>query len=257
LRLNTEVVNVDGAARRVELSNGESIGYQNMIVTAPLPALVRWLGEAAPAAVRESAACLRWTSLRCVHLGVQRAGVTDKLWIEFPARGQPDGVIFNRIISQTTASQTCSPPGAFGLTCEISHAPDRPLSWTEEELIERVVADCRRIGLLRDDDSIALAFTTEVSLAHVVDDAQRERCVGRIRNWLATLDIHLAGPFAEWDGVPSNHAFLAGRRAAQRLMHRVTNPGKSMLASPPLPGSSAPSYGALQYTLRSAPRRHG
>jgi protoporphyrinogen oxidase/glycosyltransferase involved in cell wall biosynthesis len=257
LRLNTEVVTVDAAARRVELASGEAIGYQNLIVTAPLPAVVRLLGDAAPAAVRESAAGLRWSSLRCVHLGVQRLGVTDKLWMEFPAGGQPDGVVFNRIISQTAASPTCSPPGAFGFTCEIPYAPDRPLSCTEEELIERVVADCRRIGLLRQDDRIALAFTTEVPLAHVAEDAQRERCVGRIRNWLATLDIHLAGPFAEWDSAPSNHAFLAGRRAAQRLMHRVTNAGKSMPASPSLPDASVHSYGALQYTLRSVPQRHG
>jgi protoporphyrinogen oxidase/glycosyltransferase involved in cell wall biosynthesis len=257
LRLGTEVVNVDTAARRVELSSGEIIGYQNLVVTAPLPVLVRMVGAAAPPAVREAAASLRWTSLRCVHLGVQRADVTDKLWIEFPDGGQPDGVIFTRIIGQTTASAACSPEGAFGFTCEIPHAPERPLACTGQELVERVVADCRRIGLLRNDDRIELAFSTDVPLAHVVDDPQRARCVERIRNWLAPLDIHLAGPFAEWDSAPSNHAFLAGRRAAQRLMHRVTHASKPLLPSTSSPSVSAHSYGGLQYTLRSVPRRHG
>jgi len=259
LRLNTHVVTVDTAARRVGLSSGESIGYQNLVVTTALPELVQMLGEWAPAGVRESAQALRCTGLRCVHLGVQRAEVTDKLWIEFPERRATSGEIaFNRVIAQTVASAGCSPAGASGFTFEVPYSLEQPLSCTDEQLCGRVVADCHRIGLLREDDRIVLAFTTDVPYAHVVDDAQRSRRVGRIRNWLTTLDIHLAGPFAEWDTSPANHAFLAGRRAAQRLMHRMTDQNKPMsLPSTTAQSASAPSYGAMERALKSVPLRHG
>ena len=54
---------VDTAARRVGLSSGESIGYQNLVVTTALPELVQMLGEWAPAGVRESAQALRCDGL--------------------------------------------------------------------------------------------------------------------------------------------------------------------------------------------------
>jgi protoporphyrinogen oxidase len=210
LRLGTAVIAIDGAARRVELSTGESIGYQNLIATAPLPQVVRMLGSAVPAGIRDAARALRSTSVRCVHVGVKRAAVTDKHWMEFPE----GTTIFNRIIAQTTASAACSPPGAFGLTCEIPYSTDRPLAVPGKELIERVLDDCRRVGLLRDDDEIELAFETDVPLAHVVDDEHRARHVERIRNWLTTLDIHLAGPYAEWDtsSEPVMHSWRAVAR---------------------------------------------
>ena len=74
------------------------------------------------------------------------------------------------------------------------YSPEQPLSCTDDSCVERVAADCRRVGLLRDDDVSMLAFDDRRAVAHVVDDEQRSRRVERIRNWLTTLDIHLAGP---------------------------------------------------------------
>jgi UDP-galactopyranose mutase len=39
--------------------------------------------------------------------------------------------------------------------------------------------------------------------------------VAIIRNWLAEHDILLAGRYSEWEYYNSDHAFIAGRRAAQ------------------------------------------
>jgi hypothetical protein len=38
--------------------------------------------------------------------------------------------------------------------------------------------------------------------------------VATIRDWLAQYDIVLAGRYSEWEYYNSDHAFLAGRRAA-------------------------------------------
>jgi protoporphyrinogen oxidase len=51
--------------------------------------------------------------------------------------------------------------------------------------------------------------------AYVVYDHARAAHVQAIRNWLAEADILLAGRYSEWEYYNSDHAFIAGRKAAQ------------------------------------------
>ena len=39
-----------------------------------------------------------------------------------------------------------------------------------------------------------------------------------IRSWLAQYDIILAGRYSEWEYYNSDHAFLAGKKAAEKVM---------------------------------------
>ncbi len=41
--------------------------------------------------------------------------------------------------------------------------------------------------------------------------------VATIRTWLARHDIQLAGRYSEWEYYNSDHAFLAGKRAAEAV----------------------------------------
>jgi protoporphyrinogen oxidase len=53
--------------------------------------------------------------------------------------------------------------------------------------------------------------------AYVVYDHQRSKNVATIRTWLAEHDIILAGRYSEWEYYNSDHAFLAGKKAAESL----------------------------------------
>ena len=89
----------------------------------PLPVLVaadRRRG-AAPTCARRPRG-LRHVSVRCVNLGVGRENITDKHWIYYP-----EDTVFHRIFVQGNASPHCNPPGGFGLTCEITYSPHKPL----------------------------------------------------------------------------------------------------------------------------------
>ena len=70
----------------------------------------------------DAAAGLRHVSVRCVHLGVGRENLTEKHWIYYP-----EDTVFHRIFVQGNASPHCNPPGGFGLTCEITYSPHKPL----------------------------------------------------------------------------------------------------------------------------------
>jgi hypothetical protein len=50
-----------------------------------------------------------------------------------------------------------------------------------------------------------------------VYDHARARNVETVRTWLAQHDIILAGRYSEWEYYNSDHAFLAGRKAAEKV----------------------------------------
>lgn len=212
LRLNTSVVGVSAKDRRVHLSTGETVRYRNLISTMPLPQLIRMLGPEAPLDVRRAAEGLRYTSVCCVHIGVGRGDITDKHWIYYP-----EDSVFHRIFVQGNASRHCNPAGGFGFTCEITYGPRKPLPCDGQELIELCIRDARRVGFIRDNDPIWASALVHLPCAYVVYDHQRAARVDRIRQWLSTVDIILAGRYSEWEYYNSDHAFVAGKRAADQV----------------------------------------
>lgn len=213
LALQTRVTHVSPSRRSVRLDDGRTLRFESLVSSMPLPQLVAACGDEAPAEVRTAAQALRHVSVRCVNLGIGREALTDKHWIYYP-----EDTVFHRIFVQGNASPHCNPPGGFGLTCEITHSPSKPLPCDGPALVERVVADCKRVGMLRDDDVVLCAEQVDMPCAYVVYDHARAANVQRIRDWLGGFGIVLAGRYAEWEYYNSDHAFVAGRKAARRSL---------------------------------------
>ena len=210
LRLDSEVTAISPAEHRVTLRDGTTLTYQRLVSTMPLPQLVAALGSEAPARIRAAAAALRHVSVRCVNIGVGRENLTEKHWIYYP-----EDTVFHRIFVQGNASPYCNAPGGFGLTCEITYSDAKPLPAHGDELIRRCIEDCIRVGIFRASDPIWCANQVDLPVAYVVYDHDRARNVRLIRDWLADHGITLAGRYAEWEYYNSDHAFIAGKKAAE------------------------------------------
>jgi UDP-galactopyranose mutase len=213
LRLNTRVKSVSPSLHTVTLHDGATLQYRHLISTMPLPMLLRAIGDEAPREIREAAASLRHVSVRCVNIGAGRENLTEKHWIYYP-----EDTVFHRIFVQGNASPHCNPPGGFGLTCEITYSEYKPLPCDGQELIERCIDDCRKVGFFHADDPILTANQVDMPYAYVVYDHGRAASVAMIRDWLLQRDIVLAGRYSEWEYYNSDHAFLAGRKAAAKVM---------------------------------------
>ena len=212
VQLNTTVTRVSPLQHQVELADGRMLDYEYLVSTMPLPQLVRLVGDDAPEDVRAAAGGLRHVSVRCVNIGVGREALTEKHWIYYP-----EDTVFHRIFVQGNASPHCNPPGGFGLTCEITYSPSKPLPCEGEALIQHCIDDCRRVGFFSPDDEIWTANEVDMPIAYVVYDHQRAANVQRIREWLLGHDIVLAGRYAEWEYYNSDHAFIAGRKTAEQI----------------------------------------
>ena len=212
LRLNTRVTRVSPKHRTATFADGTSVRYEHLLSTMPLPKLVALAGDEVPASIQAAARALRHVSVRCVNIGVGRPDITDKHWIYYP-----EETVFHRIFVQGNASPHCNPPGGFGFTCEITYSPSKPLPCEGDELIRRCIADAIAVGFIREDDPIWAANQVDLPVAYVVYDHGRAENVERIRAWLAEHDILLAGRYSEWEYYNSDHAFIAGRKAAQQV----------------------------------------
>ena len=210
MELEAQVVAVSPGRKSVTLSDGRQFRFNSLISTMPLPRLVEAMGAEAPDFVREAARHLRHVSVRCVNLGIGRADLTDKHWIYYP-----EDTVFHRIFVQGNASPHCNAPGGFGLTCEITYSPDKPLPVDGEALVQRCIDDCVRVGIIRADDPIWVSNQVDMPYAYVVYDHARAAQVEIIREWMAAADIVLAGRYSEWQYYNSDHAFVAGRKAAE------------------------------------------
>jgi protoporphyrinogen oxidase len=214
IELNADVVEISPKQRIITLADGRRYEYEHMISTMPLPELVRMVGDEAPEEVRQAGQGLRHISVRCVNIGVARENITDKHWIYYP-----EDTIFHRIFVQGNASPECNAPGGFGFTCEITYSPQwKPLPLTGQELIDRCVQDCIKVGMIREDDTIIAASEVDMPYAYVIYDHARARNVETIRQWFAQYGIVLAGRYSEWEYYNSDHAFIAGKKAAEAVI---------------------------------------
>jgi UDP-galactopyranose mutase len=210
LRLGSRVTGVSPGRRTITIDGREEIAYRSLISTMPLPVLIRLMGDEAPARVQHAAKQLRYVSVRCVNIGVGREHLTEKHWIYYPEQ-----TVFHRIFVQGNASPHCNAPGGFGLTCEITYSEHKPLPCDGEALIERCIRDCHEVGLFGPGDPVWVANQIDMPHAYVVYDHARPRHVALIRQWLASQDIILAGRYSEWEYYNSDHAFIAGKKAAE------------------------------------------
>ena len=210
LVLHANVERVSPLLRTVVLADGRRFRYETLVSTMPLPLLIAAMGDEAPLEIRRAASELRHVSIRCVNLGIARPHLSDRHWIYFP-----EDTVFHRIFLQGNASPHCNPPGGFGLTCEISYSPTKPLPAVGAALVERCVQDCVRVGLLDPSDALLTSNQVDMPYAYVVYDHGRAERVAKIREWLANFDIILAGRYSEWEYYNSDHAFIAGKKAAE------------------------------------------
>lgn len=209
LKLNARVAQIFPSRHMAVLADGQVYRYEKLISTMPLPHLVKMAGDEAPHRVRLAASKLRHVSVRCVNLGIGRGHITDKHWIYYP-----EDTLFHRIFVQGNASPHCNPPNGFGLTCEITYSPEKPLPVEGDALIDRCIEDAIRVGIINADDSVIARNMIDMPYAYVIYDHGRSDNVATIREWAEAHDIILAGRYAEWEYYNSDHAFIAGRNAA-------------------------------------------
>ena len=221
LRLDHQLIQLDPRAKNLTFANGNTVPYDQIISSIPLPLLIRLI-PGAPVDVVEAAGRLACSSCVMVNIGVNRADISAAHWTYFYDRD----VSFTRLSFPHLLSPHTVPPGCGSIQAELYFSDKyRPLDRRPEELIQPVIDDLRRCGLLREDDRVVFKNATLSRFANVIFDHDRAAALALVHGFLNEIGVLWCGRYGEWGYQWTDESFISGERAAQQALDRVGSRG--------------------------------
>lgn len=193
----------------IEFANGEKSSYDRLISTIPLPELVNIMTDV-PMEIRELSKTLFATHVDLISVGLSKATVAPNLWFYV----YDEDIWASRIYSPTIKSPNSAPEGCSSLQFEIYSSSHRPLTAGPDELKENCLYALEKMGLASRQD-VLFTHHKHIAYANVVFDLGMEARRDKVKEWVASKKIELAGRFGEWGYLWSNQSFMSGMRAAE------------------------------------------
>ena len=197
---------IDTRSRVLHLP-GEAVRYEALISTIPLPSLVALMTDA-PAEVREAASRLRCTSLHYLDVALNSPCLLPYHWIYVPEPRFP----FYRVGAYSNFSSAMAPPNKGCLYVELADRQKPDMA----ELLPRLAADLRTMGLIDSDHAIRFARLRTIDHAYVVFDDDHFPALEVIQPYLRSVGIQSTGRYGGWNYSSMEDALLFGRDAARR-----------------------------------------
>lgn len=214
VRCGYKAISVNRKERVVTFSNGETVEYQGLISTIPLPLLINIIDDV-PKDVREAADTLFATEIDLISVGFNHPEKSPSLWFYI----YDDDILAARAYSPGLKSPDNVPEGKSSLQFEIYSSRERPHGLTPEALKANTMLALERFGVAGKSD-IVFMHHKKLKYGNVVFDLGMESRRDLVRAWLDDVGIITAGRFGEWDYLWSNQAMISGIQAAQRLYER-------------------------------------
>ena len=118
-----------------------------------------------------------------------------------------------------------APPGHGSIQAEIYFSKKyRPLTVPPEQLIDRVIADLRRCGLLREDDRIVHRNAMVAPYANVIFDLERPAALATVHGFLDDIGVAYCGRYGDWAYLWTDESFISGERAAETALSSLARP---------------------------------
>jgi protoporphyrinogen oxidase len=198
LRLNTEVVELDVAARKVTAKSNDGLVeyfYRSAcLCTIPLPAAIG-LCTNVPATIRTAAASLRHNYVVSVAFSIRGTRPTSPGHWRYYA---DESIAFTRLIFMTEFDAASAPADGWGVMAELSFPGEmeRP---NDGEIIRTVANDLERVGVLQAGNVIIDAHVMVANPAYVVFFPRSEDAAEQCRAYLAQGAVASLGRYGRWE----------------------------------------------------------
>ena len=218
LNLNHEVTSIDPRARQLRFSNGTIASYDSLISSIPLPELVRMV-DSAPAHVGEAAQRLACSTCVLVNIGLNREDLSPSHMTYV----YDEDICFTRLSFPHMLSPNNVPPGAGSIQAEVYFSNKyKPLTGAPAEWIDRVIADLRRCGIIRDADEILCREAVLLPYANIIFDLDRAEALNTVHGYLDDLGIAYCGRYGDWGYMWTDESFKSGEAAAEKALSEVS-----------------------------------
>lgn len=220
LRLGHELELLDPRARDITFADGTCDHYDAIISSVPLPELIpRIVG--APSDVIAAAQSLACSTCVLVNIGVDRTDLSDAHMTYF----YDEDICFTRLSFPHMLSTRNTPDGAGSIQAEVYFSSKyRPFTGEADDLIEPVLTDLRRCGVIVEDDRILFRDAMVVSYANIIFDLDRAAAVETVHGYLDDIGVVYCGRYGDWGYLWTDEAFKSGERAAETALALLSAP---------------------------------
>jgi len=214
LRLNHRLVALDPREKELTFADGTRVRYDGVVSSIPLPDIVPMI-PGTPPDVLEAAAKLACSTCVLVNVGVNRSDLSNSHMTYF----YDEDICFTRLSFPQMLSPNNVPAGTGSIQAEVYFSKKyRPLTVSPESLIEPVIADLRKCGLLREDDKILHRNAMVVEYANVIFDLDRADAVKTVHGYLDDVGVAYCGRYGDWGYMWTDESFISGERAAETAL---------------------------------------
>ncbi len=212
---NHRVTVIDMVEKKLTFSHGGQAGFEKLISSIPLPALIPLI-KGAPKEVLEAASLLSCSQVALVNIGLNRANISDNQWTYF----YDDEFPFSRLSFPHTFSPEVAPEGCGAIQAEIYFSDKwKPMTCSLDDLIEPTIVGLMKCGLIKDREEIIHKSTLYAPWGNVIFDHDRPKCLKLVHDYLNDIGIAYCGRFGDWAYIWTDDSFISGERAANMIMN--------------------------------------
>ncbi len=209
-----QATSIDSDEKTISFNKCEAtVEYERLLTTIPLPELIKLLGDI-PVDVQAAVDKLRFNSIAIVNVGIDRPDISDKHWIHYPE----NDISFFRISFPANFHHRLNPEGTSPIQAEISYDPN--CAPTKEQLLKKVREDLIDVNIIKQNDRITFEDVIFLKYGYIIYNHCRKEAVGKIHEYLHTLNIYPYGRYGLWEYLWSDEAVLDGKRIAEDILNK-------------------------------------
>lgn len=204
IRLNHKVIEINAQDKIITFANGNSITYERLISTLPLPEIINMLPDV-PQEIKQAVDDLHWTCGYQVSLGFNRPDIAKYLWFYI----YDQDILSARVYSPSLKSSDNVPEGCSSLQAEIFFDCKTKIL-DKKEVLENTISKFIEMGLFKKEDLIVqdIRFEPYANITFVPSIYKNRQI---IIDYLKTLGIESIGRFGKWDYKWTHQAFADGK----------------------------------------------
>lgn len=213
LALNNNAIEIDIEKKKVLFNNGHSESYEKLISTIPLPELINIIDKT-PKDIDELSSNLKFNSVYCLNICVNREKDYKYHWIYFPQRDVP----FSRLFFSSSFSKHNVPKGKSSCSALITFPPDSDFNTNSFE--RNAIQSLIELGFLKDDSDIIDKIPLTIKYGYTLPTIELSEQLRTIQDFLTNHEINSIGRYGEWKYAGIEHAIEDGQRIVLKLNKR-------------------------------------
>lgn len=204
IRVNKKVIQIDVLEKVIYFEDGTNQKYDELISSIPLPEYSKLI-KTIPDDIKNACENLKYTSVALVSIGINKSNIPKHLWFYI----YDEDILASRCYSPSIKSSDNVPEGCSSFQFEIYFSKDKPLSLSNDELINHIIDKSEKMNVLKRED-IVIKDCRVLEYGNVIFYHNMENDRKIVLDFLEKNNIKTIGRFGKWEYLWSDQSLMSG-----------------------------------------------